>query len=156
VKEIALSDGSVALVDDVDFDRVSQHTWRPDDQGYAVCDIKIDGIRTTAKMHRIVMNAGKGVEIDHENTNRLDNQRHNLRLATRSQNMANSFGHPSCRRSSFKGVGWFARISKWTAQITVRGKKVHLGYFTDEREAAAVYNTAAKKYFGQFARLNTL
>lgn len=78
-----------------------------------------------------------------------------LRLATNAQNQRNQRSSRG-GSSRYKGVNWHKNIKKWQAQIRVNNKSIYLGCFTDEQEAAAAYNTAAVKYFGEFARVNVI
>lgn len=89
--------------------------------------------------------------VDHENLNRSDNRWDNLREATHSQNHANQT-IPANNTSGFKGVVWYKRDQCWRAQIKVNGSMLHLGYFDDAEAASEAYNSAAIKYFGEFAR----
>lgn len=91
-----------------------------------------------------------GFDVDHINGNRDDNTAANLRLATRSQNIANS--KISARNTSgVKGVTWSKRERKWMTQIRVEGKRIGLGYYHHIDDAAKAYREAAVRYFGQFA-----
>jgi len=94
-----------------------------------------------------------GFEVDHEDRNYLNNQRSNLRLATKSQNQANSNLRIDST-SGYKGVTWHVRIMRWQAKIQVRKTRIFLGYFKTPEEAARAYDKAAKRYFGEFANLN--
>ena len=106
------------------------------------------------ELHRYIMNyTGKDI-IDHINHNPLDNRKINLRIATRQQNSQNT---SSVKNSSSKYVGVSKtqqKIPKYSAQIVVNNKKIHLGYFESEIEAAKVRDIATKKYFGEFGNLN--
>jgi len=107
-------------------------------------------------MHRIIMDAEKGEEIDHRDGNGLNNQRCNLRLCTHRQNLMNRRKtHKRCS-SKFRGVSWEKRSGKWCAQIMIHYRHIHLGYFDDEVLAALAYNEAATKHFGEFAHLNEI
>lgn len=88
-------------------------------------------------------------DIDHINRVRTDNRWVNLRLATRSQNMANTLAH---RDSTYgtKGVCWHSAANKWMAQIQHQGKYFYLGLFDAIDDAKAAYNTKAVELFGQF------
>jgi hypothetical protein len=99
------------------------------------------------------MDAPKGLLVDHRNSDSLDNRRTNLRLATHSQNQCNRRKRKNTS-SRFRGVYFRKENRKWAAFISVAGKKIFLGYFDSETEAARVYDAAAKKYRGGFARLN--
>lgn len=91
-------------------------------------------------------------DVDHRDGNRANNAIGNLREATESQNAANS-GMRRHNTSGFRGVSWNSRAKKWLATIVVRGRKKHLGFFADAAEASAVYNEAAAREFGEFARV---
>ena len=89
-------------------------------------------------------------DIDHKNRDPSDDHIENLRLSDHSRNAAN-VGRSSANQSGFKGVSWFARTGRWRAEIAVRGKRIHLGYFDDPEEAHEAYRRAADKYFGEFS-----
>jgi hypothetical protein len=156
VKKIILKHGQISLVDDADFEWASQHTWyglECSNTCYAMTSIR----QTRGKwklflMHRLLLKVTDKQKVDHENGNGLDNQRGNLRIATRSQNSANSRKHRRETSSQFKGVNWIK--TKWRAYITANGVRHWLGYFDDEVAAAMAYDVAAREYFGEFARLN--
>ena len=104
-------------------------------------------------MHRVIMDAPKGMHVDHINGNGLDNRRENLRLCTNSQNHMNRKTHRDSS-SKYKGVSWNKRNSKWQAYIGSGIKRKNLGYFASESDAAKAYDIKAKECFGEFARLN--
>ena len=106
------------------------------------------------RLHREIMNAPKGLLVDHKNGNALDNRKANLRLATHWQNSCNRKKVNTNTWSRFIGVSFHKRRGLWTAEIRYRGKHIWLGYFKTEIEAARAYDAAAKKYHGEFARLN--
>ena len=150
-KEIQLTKGCVALVDEVDYEMIVGIglRWCTSD-GYAFNSI-------LGRMHRFLLNAPDGVMVDHVNGNKLDNRRENLRLCTNSQNQANR--KISRGKSSFKGVTWQRRSNGsgfWKAQIIVRGEVIYLGAHVTDLEAAKAYNDAAIEHFGEFAALNDL
>ena len=152
MKEIALTQGRTALVDDDDYEWLSQWRWyfNSNGPGYAS---RWDKSRRSVLMHRVIMNAEKGVVIGHRNGNTLDNRRVNLYRATRStlgsQQRPQTGGH-----SRYKGVTWDRSNQRWRAQIKVQGKPKHLGYFTDEAAAAQAYDEAAARLFGPVAVTN--
>lgn len=108
---------------------------------------------TYLRLHRVIMNAPPEVHVDHESRNGLDNRRSNLREATPQQNNFNQAAHRG-GTSKFKGVCKPASARKFVAQIRINKINVVLGYFDGEVDAAIAYDTAARKHFGEFARLN--
>ena len=150
VRYISLGEGKSAMVDAADFEWLNRYKWRTTggSGGYARSTI---GGKNVA-MHRLIMNASPGLVVDHINGNIWDNRRHNLRVCTVAQNARN---RRSLRGTSrFKGVSWNARCHKWRAAIYCMGKKIRLGDFENEIEAARAYDRKAKELFGQFAYLN--
>lgn len=151
MKQIPLTQGRFALVDDEDYDELSKYTWNYGmPQGYAARKIGYRGKKVY--MHRQILDAPPKIDVDHINGNKLDNRRVNLRLVTRSQNLYNAA--PRGGSSRFKGVCWNKPLGKWVASIQINRKLVHLGVFTDEIEAAKTYNRAATEHIGEYARLN--
>ena len=149
-----------ALVDDEDYDFISKLSWHICDKGYAKSSsIVIDEIRykKTIRMHRLIINASKGLEIDHINGDKLDNRKQNLRVCSHKENCYN---RPSKvgTSSKFKGVSMMKLTSsyKWRAVIRMNGEDYHLGLFESEEDAAIAYNEKAKEFFGEFARLNVI
>ena len=119
---------------------------------YAATNVlKPDGSRTNVMMHRLLLPEAK--EIDHANFNGLDNRRENLRPATRSQQNAHMRKREGTS-SKFIGVCWREDRHKFTANISINKKCIHLGLFDSEIEAAKRYDEAAKKHHGEFAVLN--
>ncbi len=155
MKTIPLTQGYVALVDDEDFERVSAFKWCAmvnKRTVYAMRSVGIPGKpRTAMLMHRFIL--GCAEDVDHRNCNGLDNQRGNLRPATKPQNASNRRKVPG-KSSRFKGVSWYSGRRKWHVRITVNGKVIHLGYFTEEYDAAQAYNFAAEEHFGEYAVFN--
>jgi len=152
MKIIPLTKGYSALVDDKDYKRVSQFKW---------CAVKkVDGgvyaaHRKHGKMHRFILNLSpRKPEVDHKDHNGLNNQKENLRVATHSQNCANTKKIKGT--SKFKGVSWCKSRNLWVAAIGYQGKMITLGRFKSEIQAAKMYNQAAKKLFGDFACLNLI
>jgi hypothetical protein len=155
-KFIELTQDKQAIVDDEDYEHLNQWKWRAHyDRGnwYAYGNYKAIGCRTSSKMHRVILSAPIGIEVDHRNNNGLDNQKHNLRLATGSQNQGNRIKRLNAS-SKFKGVCFRSKPKKWEANIRVNYKRIYLLRYDDEIEAARAYDRAAKKHFGEFARLN--
>ena len=156
-KHIKLTQGKVALVDDVDFEWLDQYKWFCDKthSGYRAMrhNPTKNGKRKMVYMHREIMDASSGIQVDHINHSTLDNRRSNLRLCTNTENTRNGRKRTN-NTSGFKGVIWKKDHKKWAAQATLNGKHHHLGYFDDVIKAAHAYDTFAHKHFGEFALLN--
>lgn len=157
MREIILTQGKTALVDDTDFEQVSKHKWFCHHIGgnfYAermIPKSENSGKRTYQSMHQFLFPSS--LQIDHEDGNGLNNQRYNLRDASNPQNGANRKKQKSTV-SKFKGVSWENPRECWRAELTVEGCRVFLGRYESEEDAAHVYDYAAKINFGEFARLN--
>lgn len=153
---IPLTQNQTAIIDLQDYDRISRFRWYVSFNGkrrYAERREYSEGLSRRISMHRELLNAPKGMDVDHINWDGLDNRRSNLRLATRSQNMANQ---PRQTRGSsqFKGVYFDRCYGKWKAMICVHRKKIHLGRFDVEELAAKAYDRAAITFFGEFSYVN--
>jgi hypothetical protein len=99
----------------------------------------------------IILNAPKGIDVDHRDGDGLNNRRSNIRLATPSQNMSNHGPHKQ-NTSGYKGVTWNKARSKWVAQISFNRRNIGLGYFTEKEKAIEAYRNAASVLHGEFAR----
>lgn len=158
VREIELTQGEVALVDDEDYEEIAQHNWCASYNGacfYAVRGQWDSGKQTMIYMHRLIMNAPDGTEIDHINGDGLDNRRANLRFAAHRENGKNRRKQRGTS-SRFLGVCWDKSTQKWLAYLMSDGKRLHLGRHQKEKDAAQAYNEAATKYHGEFASLNVI
>jgi len=162
VREIPLTRGQVALVDDGDYERVSKFKWYalwdPSRRTYRALRNKQEnesenGKRGLIYLHRFIMKVPKGKDIDHRDRDPLNNQKNNLRICTRAQNNMNKLKREGYS-SEYKGVSWNKQKLKWEASIGKDYKKHHLGLFTDETDAAIAYNKAALEMFGEYAVLN--
>ena len=145
---IQLTQDKFALIDSKDFPIISSYKWCFDGR-YATTHIK--GKKNY--LHRLLLNVPKGMFSDHINGNKLDNRRCNLRLCTPSQNSMN-IPLTAKNTSGYKGVYFEKERNKWRAQIKFKDKRVRIGRYLTALEAAKTYNQYAKKYFGEFARLN--
>lgn len=148
--EIPLTLGKVALVDAADLPLVGNIKWRAGDSKGKI--YAVHGRHQKLRMHRLIIGAPKGVPVDHANGDTLDNRRCNLRLCTPSQNGANSVTPRGS--SQYRGVRLRRKTGRWIAQINVQNKRIHIGVFPTEREAALAWDAVAHKAFGEFARLN--
>lgn len=148
VKEIKLSQGKVALVDNEDYEWLNQYKWFCSHK-YACRRNKI----TNLPMHREIMKTPKGMYTDHINHNTLDNRKENLRVCTCAENNHNAVAKKH-NTSGYKGVYWNKRDKKWYVQIRVSYKRIWLGYFDFIEDAANSYANAAQKYYGKFAYVN--
>lgn len=157
-KEIFLNQEQVALVDVEDYEWLNQRKWRSykdHNTYYAVRTIRKGEKWTAQKMHREILEIPKNMDTDHINGNGLDNRKENLRACTNSQNQANR-GMPINNTSGYKGVCWYKANRKWQAQIKINKKQIYLGRYSTKEQAALIYNEAALKYHGKFARLNNV
>ncbi len=155
---IELSRGKVTVVDDADYGwLLDGPKWCCDSKGYAVRHIRLlDGNRKMEKMHRVIMKAKRGQQVDHRDHDTLNNRRKNLRPSNFKTNGGNRLknktykGNPTT--SKFKGVSYTG--DRYRSAIRVDGKLTRLGDFKSEKEAALIYDIAARKYFGEFAKTN--
>jgi hypothetical protein len=158
VKEIPLTQGQIALIDDEDYELVSKHKWHAqwDNHArkfYAATSIFTNGKWVSTSMHRLILNAHTGDIIDHKNNDGLDNTRKNIRKCTHAQNLMNQ-RISRANTSGYKGVSWNKHQKKWKAYIDYNTTRKFIGYFNTAIDAAIAYNNAALKYHGEFARLN--
>jgi len=160
-REIELTQGQVALVDDEDYERIiDQGPWFAD--WNAKRKVYYASTRTRRKdghkkkyMHRLIMDAPANKQVDHKNKCTLDNRKDNLRICTQSENMSNR-GPTRANTSGYKGVYFCTWVNRWRAGIRKNGKTYHLGRFDTPEEAAEAYNHVAMEYHGEFAVLNDI
>jgi hypothetical protein len=158
-REIRLTKGRVTVVDDDDYEWLSQYKW----QTLQRADGSVAAMRKTSSrepsskrtvfMHRAITKAAPDMVVDHINHDTLDNRKCNLRVCTDSQNTKNCKASKS-NTSGYKGVSRYVDGKRWFAQITVNWKHFHLGIFDNKHDAARAYNEAAIIYHGDFCYLN--
>lgn len=154
MKEIELTQGKVALVDDADFERVSAFKW------YAYQSLRVPSLwyatrggKDRLSLHRFILPTPKGFVVDHIDGDGLNCQRKNLRACTVKENMRNQRPHRDST-SPYKGIWRIAGAATWAVQIWNGRKRNYVGSFRDPAEAAKVYDFVARQVFGPFARLN--
>jgi len=156
IRFISLTQGKFAIVDAEGYDRLVKYKWSCSQDGnnfYAYTFLSEGNKKKRVFMHRLIMNAPEGLVVDHIDRNGLNNRKCNLRLCTKAQNVQNS--RPRRNRSSkYKGVFWNKLNKKWSASIHKGDKRIYLGGFDDEIEAALAYDRKAAELFGEFAYLN--
>jgi hypothetical protein len=145
MKEIKLTQGKVAIVDDCDFDELSKFNWyaqKDKNTYYAVRHSpSVNGNHTKLRMHRVLVADDSFLQIDHINGDGLDNRRENLRIVTNRQNTQNKHIN---KTSIYSGVSWFKRTNRWVAHIRIGKEIKHLGYFKKELDAYAAYCDAVE------------
>lgn len=158
MKQIPLTQGKFAIVDDEYYEYLMQWKWyarKDENTYYAVRWIMQNGKGIIQRMHRLILGLkkGDGKYTDHQNHNGLDNRLRNIRACTCSQNQQNRLPLKNIS-SRYKGVHLYKRTGKWKARIRLGKQSIHLGCFDKEIEAALAYDMKAKELFGEFAYLN--
>ena len=141
MRTIELTNGMLSTIDDVDFERFSCMRWFYN--GYA--STQVNG-RTTS-LHRLIMNAMPGTEIDHINGDKLDNRRENLRFVTRSQNMQNVRTLRSDSTTRVRNVFIEKRTGRYVVRVQLNGRSYYCGSFILLNDAAEVAKQSRRKYF---------
>lgn len=147
--EIPLMRGGFATISASDLEKVSGHRWYRSHFGYAVAASGESG--KNIWMHRVIMDAPKGADVDHIDLDRLNNTRGNLRICSRSENLWNSSRHRDST-SPFKGVTFLKRENCWLARVMAGGKYHYLGRFKTPEAARDARHAAALRLHGEFAR----
>jgi len=147
------------LIDDEDYEKIKDYTWfatKKNNDFYITHSMRSEyNLRSSIRLHRIIMNCPKNKMVDHINHDTLDNRKCNLRICTHSENIRNSRKRKNTS-SIYKGVRFHKRDKKWIASITLNKNNLCLGYFNNEKLAGIAYNEAAIKYHGEFASLNDI
>lgn len=141
-----------ALVDSIDFQDLNQSCWFVSTHGYAIRNTNKDGERTTEGMHRVIMQAPKGFDVDHINGNRLDNRRSNLRICTRAENIRNKGVASTKSSSGYKGIR--KNGNRWVVELWANNQSHYFGRYIYLNEAIAVRDKNIKLLHGKFARID--
>jgi hypothetical protein len=152
MREIPLTRGHIAIVDDEDFFPLLKWKWHSDGRYARRADYPN---RNLIWMHRHILLAPSVLDVDHINGNGFDNRRANIRACLPSENTKNRKISKN-NKSGYKGVIWSKKGTAWSASIGVNNKRLHLGYYQTKEEAAMAYNNAAKILHGEFAKLNII
>lgn len=153
MKEIPLTQGKKAIIDDKDYNKISKYKWYLHNRGYAVRKMRSEEGKPVGKkysiaifMHHSILNGKtqKGFIIDHKNGNKLDNRRSNLRTCTQSQNCLNSRAKGTNKNSGIKGISWHEKSKCWYGRISIDGKTYCTGYSKTIEEAIKKYNQKIK------------
>lgn len=151
--KVQLTQGYSAIIDPEDWDKVSAMKWHCHIKSNTIYAMRTEfrecGKKYHLMMHRFIINAPDGVNVDHINRNGLDNRKSNLRLCNPHQNMGNRKGL-SNSSSIYKGVHYKKRDKCWYAKI----KREYIGCFRNEIEAAMAYDLRSFEIYGEFAYLN--
>jgi len=153
---IPLTKGAVATVDAADYDEIAACMWHVKSwrgKQYAMRTVKRNGVKRTFYMHRVLMQPGPGLEIDHIDGDGLNNRRTNLRVVTRSQNQKNMRHHRDSL-NPYKGIHRDKARQVWVGTIWVAPHNIYLGGFAEPKDAALAYDEAALRYYGPFALVN--
>lgn len=151
-----LTSGVEFKFDSKHYDKVSKHSWYQTANGHIVS--RYGHIGLTIQLHRLIMNlenvSYKDIEVDHIDSDKLNNLDSNLRKCTHKENSYNKSKQKGEWTSIYKGVSYRPDRSKWVAKLWKDNKSIHLGYFKTEEEAAKAYNRAACREHGEFAKIN--
>lgn len=147
MKEIQLTQGKIALVDDCDYERLNRHKWcavKHFNTFYAVRNSpRINGKQRRIHMHHeIIGKPSKNLVTDHKNGDGLRNLRSNLRHVTQRQNTQNKKNIK--KTSIYSGVSWHKKVKRWYAYISIKKKRKYLGCFIDELQAFESYKKAVE------------
>lgn len=156
-KIIPIAKGQEIIVDNEDYGELNKFAWCAQKSRHTIYARRrlpvASGKGNIVYMHRVIVGAKQGEQVDHINGDGLDNRRENLRLCTHTENVRNARVRKD-NTSGYKGVCWHKRDKKWRAAIRINGKPMWLGYYISKEEAARAYDEAAIKHFGEFAYLN--
>ena len=157
MKTIPLTQGYFTKVDNEDYEKFASIRWHAafgaDSKPRACRKTDLNGKKVTQHLSRVITEAKKGTNVDHINHDTLDNRKSNLRFCNPSENQANMI-KPKNNTSGYKGVCWNKMAHKWQVNICKDCKRYYFGLHKSKKKAARVYDDAAIKMFGEFAKLN--
>lgn len=157
---VDLSKGFTTVIDEIDAE-FAILKWCPRQGKNGIYVTRTDsrrlakGLSQSVILHREILAKilgrplQKNEHVDHKDLNPLNNRRSNIRLATRSQNAANT-PLTSRNKSGYKGVNFDKRSKKWVALLQSKGKTILRSVFDDPIEAHRAYCKAALIHFGEF------
>jgi hypothetical protein len=151
MKEIKLSRGKIALVDDEDFDYLNQWKWFASKGRNTYYAGRSSKIKNNRWMHRLIMKTPENLQVDHIDHNGLNNQKSNLRNCTNTENL---FNRNKNFKSKYKGVHYNYKKRTYIVQLKAFGYNVYTSEFKNAEKAARKYDEMAKIYHGEFANLN--
>lgn len=150
---IPLTQSQVTVIDFDDYEKIRGMKWCAQSRKGRFHAARYFG-KKYDYLHRFLLNAPAGIEVDHRDGDGLNNQRYNLRLATKEhQRWGYKRPKTNCT-SSFRGVSWYSQWGRWVAEITFKKKKIRLGGFDNEEDAARAYDAKARELFGEWASPN--
>jgi len=158
MKQIPLTKNKFAIVDDDMFETLNQYNWFLNKDGYATRHQKKGEYSSYKKRKHIFMHtqvigsSPLGMQVDHINRNKLDNQKENLTFKSSSDNNLNKDVKP--HSSKYRGVSWNKRANKWVAGIWYNKSRHHIGFFDKEEEAAFAVDIMERSIRGISSRLN--
>lgn len=153
MKELTLTNSNrKVLLDDEDFVVYSKWKWNLSDskKGYARRIVWNKGKPIRIYMHKEILKAPMGFQVDHIDCNKLNNQRSNLRVATKSQNSAN---YPPRGKTGYRGVR-VGLYGKFPVYLCKEGRIMYGGTYSSAEEAAVAANKVAVELHGEFAWRN--
>lgn len=168
MKELKLTNGKKALVDEEDYEKLIKFRWHERkviNTSYAYRASSVNEQRNLnypkcIHLHRQILNiiTDKEKFVDHIDCNGLNNLKSNIRICTKKENHQRANYNLTSRKktSKYRGVSFMKNLGKFKAEISINGKNKHLGLFLTEKEAALAYNTKAIEIRGIFANLNII
>lgn len=151
MKEILLTRGFVALVDDEDYESLSRFKWYAHPGGRSVWYAARGSKNRVLFMHTQLLVAKGAMHLD---GNGLNNQRHNLKKGSQAKNLQGVCTKRKGSSSRFRGVSFRSDISKWRAYLRVNGRQITVGFFLSEKKAAKARDRVAVKYWGTDCQTN--